>query len=325
MRFIIYGAGAIGGTIGAKLHMAGANVLLIARGEHLAAIKANGLTYRNPEQTETLPIAAVGHPNDITFQEDDVVFLTMKSQHSGDALADLAAVAPPGIPIICCQNGVANESMASRSFRRVYAMVVVLPATHLKPGEVLHHATGVGGVLDAGQFPGGIDSVIAEVCAALTNAGFSANADPHPLRWKYAKLLQNLGNSLQAVCDAGHEARNIMQLALNEALACYEAANIDCATRDEVQERNSVGMVMGTIEGAERGGGSSWQSLSRGTGDIESDYLNGEICLLGKLYGIPTPANETLRYLANKVARERLAPGHYSVNDVISEIERISP
>ncbi|MEX0943883.1 MAG: 2-dehydropantoate 2-reductase N-terminal domain-containing protein, partial [Pseudomonadales bacterium] len=323
MRTIIYGAGAIGGTIGARLTMSGKDVLLVARGDHLVKLANEGLTYRNPQETQRLRIPVVGHPDAIDFTPDDVVILTMKSQHTQSALEDLARTAPPDIPIVCCQNGVANESMAARKFRKVYAMVVYLPATHLNPGEVLHYATGIGGFLDAGCFPMGVDDTITEVCGALTAAGFSAHADPKPLRWKYAKLLQNLGNSLQAVCDAGSGARDIMRLARDEALACYGAAGIEYASRDDTRAR-FTGMIPGDIEGAERGGGSSWQSVSRGTGDIEADYLNGEICLLGKLFGVPTPANETLRYLANRVAVEKLPPGHFALETVKKEIERLS-
>jgi 2-dehydropantoate 2-reductase len=325
MRHIIYGAGAIGGAIGARLHQARQNVLLIARGEHLAKIKKDGLSYRNPVETHTLDIPAVGHPSEIDFTPEDVVILTMKSQHTEAALADLESVASPDVPVVCCQNGVANEWMASRRFRHVYAMVVLLPATHIKPGEVLHFATGVGGLLDAGCFPTGTDETIERLCKNLTDAGFTADADPAALRLKYAKLLQNLGNSLQAICDIGRDAADLLKLARNEALACYEAAGIDCASRDEFAARRGDGMIMGQIEGADRTGGSSWQSLARGTGDIEADFLNGEICLLGKLYGIPTPANETFRYLANRAARERWEPGRMTVDEVMAEIKRLTP
>jgi len=323
MRYIIYGAGAIGGTIGARLYMDGQDVLLIARGEHLARLQSEGMSYRNPEETRRMRIPAVGHPRDIEFTADDVVVLTMKTQHSYSALEDLAALAPPDTPIVCCQNGVANESMAARKFRNVYAMVVLLPATHLNPGEVLHHATGIGGFLDAGRYFSGTDATIEKICADFTAAGFSANADPRPMRWKYAKLLRNLGNSLQAICDAGADAESIMRLARNEALACYEAADIECASREETRQRYGSGMRQGEIPGAERGGGSSWQSLRRGTGDIEADYLNGEICLLGKLHGVPTPANEVLRYLGNKVARDKLPTGSFSVDDVLAQIHAL--
>ena len=323
MRYIIYGAGAIGGTIGARLQLAGADVLLIARGAHFEKLAADGLTYRSPSISKTLQIPVVDHPAKITFHADDVLLMTMKSQHTEAALESLAIVAPPDLPIICAQNGVANEAMAARKFRRVYGMLVMLPATHLVPAEVLHHASGIGGVLDVGRYQSGVDRCIQEVAEDVTRAGFLCAADPRPMRWKYAKLLQNLGNAFQAVCSPGPHDRDVMSLVRQEALACYAAANIDCATKEEVKTRHSV-ITMGSIDGIEHGGGSSWQSLSRGTGDIEADYLNGEICLLGQQQGVPTPANEVLRYLANQAAYHRTAPGQFNATQITAMIAELA-
>lgn len=320
MRYIIYGAGAIGGAIGAKLSLSGHEVILIARGSHYQAIRDEGLIYRSPAGSHKLDLPVVDHPGGIDYQADDAVFLTMKSQHTQSALDDLQRVAPSSIPVVCCQNGVANEFMAARKFTNVYAMVVMLPGSHLKPGEILHHALDVGGILDAGCFYEGLDHRIRQITTHLTDAGFSAHADPHPMRWKYAKLLQNLANSLQAVADVGGEARELRSMLIHEALDCYRAAGIQAASRDEVRERHGNLVKTGEIEGFDRGGGSSWQSLMRGTGDIESDYLNGEICLLGKLYGVPTPANETLRDLANQVARDKVQPGQYTTDQISAMI-----
>jgi 2-dehydropantoate 2-reductase len=69
--------------------------------------------------------------------------------------------------------------------------------------------------------------------------------------------------------------------------------------------------------GAPRGGGSSWQSLTRGTGTIEADHLNGEIVLLGRLHGVPTPLNELLQHLANTFARERRPAGSMPVAELV--------
>jgi|TARA_B100002003_G_C14111485_1_gene534586 2-dehydropantoate 2-reductase len=309
MRYIIYGAGAIGGTIGARLFQKGQDVILIARGQHLQAIQANGLILEDPHESVTLSIKAVGHPAKIGFREDDVVFLSMKSQHTLSALEDLREAAGVNVPVICCQNGVANERMASRRFDRVYAMVVILPASHLEPGIVQHESQTIGGVLDAGVFPEGTDQLIEQVCIDLRDANISAYPDAKVMRQKYAKMLNNLGNSLQAVSDAGADARDIARQMVHEALECYRVANIDCASREEVQARRADLLQMGQISGRNRGGGSSWQSIMRGTGSIEADYLNGEIVQLGKLYGVATPANKTLQQLGNQVAREKAKVG----------------
>ena len=66
------------------------------------------------------------------------------------------------------------------------------------------------------------------------------------------------------------------------------------------------------IPGAVRGGGSTWQSLTRGN-PVETDYLNGEIVLLGRLHGVPTPVNERLQRLVAEAVLHRSAPGDLPV------------
>ena len=74
------------------------------------------------------------------------------------------------------------------------------------------------------------------------------------------------------------------------------------------------------IDGQERAGSSTWQSLARGTGELETDYLNGEISLLGRLHDVPTPVNDTLCQLADRLARERAAPEQLSPDDVFAQL-----
>ena len=320
MRYIIYGAGAVGGTIGARLHLAGKEVVLIARGRHLLALKDNGLTFMTPEGTSTLRIDAVAGPTEIAFRPDDAVFLCMKSQDTTGALDALRDAAGDAVAVVCTQNGVANERMALRRFENVYAMVVMLPATHLEPGVVQAESAPTFGVLDAGRFPSGTDDVITRVCADLETARFSAHPDPKVMRYKYTKLLSNLDNALQAACGAGPHTANLHGLARAEAIACYEAAGIECAPDDEWRARRADNIRVLPVAGGMRAGGSSWQSLQRGTGSIEADYLNGEIVLLGRLHGIPTPVNRLLQVTANRLARIGAKPGSVRAEDLEAQL-----
>ncbi|MGB2693611.1 MAG: 2-dehydropantoate 2-reductase N-terminal domain-containing protein [Dehalococcoidia bacterium] len=307
MRYIIYGAGAIGGSIGARLLQQGLDVVLICRGAHLEKVRRGGLTFCTPEESTVLPINAVGHPAEVEFTNDDVVLLTMKSQDTLAALNELRLVAPD-VPVVCAQNGVANERMALRLFERVYAMLVVLPGTHLEPGEVLMHSSTVGGVLDAGRYPSGVDPLIERVCADITASGFSSRPDPQVMRLKYAKLLGNLGNAVQALCKQDDAAGELTRHLRDEAVACYRAAGIEFASGAELFQGRGVDVTRGSIAGRERGGGSSWQSLERRAGSIETDYLNGEIVLLGALHGVPTPYNRVVQRAAATAVVEERAP-----------------
>ncbi len=277
------------------------------------------------------------------WREGDVVLLTMKSQHSAVALDALGETAPRQIPVVCGQNGVANERMALRRFANVYGMVVNLPAVHLQPGEVVTHAEGSGGILDTGRYPDGCDAVAEALTDLLSDAGFTAEPDQRIMRKKYAKLLMNLGNIIQAATVPAAQAATdpavqaatdpasgtsdndalatIYRCLRGEALACFKAAGIDCASREEVRGRHRNTFRMVEIAGRERAGGSSWQSISRGTGNLETDYLNGEIALLGGLHGVPTPGNKVCLEIASRMLRERLSVGSFRPSEILAMIE----
>ncbi|MEO6198015.1 MAG: 2-dehydropantoate 2-reductase N-terminal domain-containing protein [Dehalococcoidia bacterium] len=256
MRIVVYGAGAIGGGIGARLHQHGHDVVLIARGPHLEAIQRGGLTLRTPDETVTLRVTAVGHPSEIDWRPDDVVLLTMKSQDTQAALETLRDEAGD-VPVICAQNGVANERMAARLFSQVYGMVAWMPATHLAPGEVIIHSAPASGLLDAGCYPEGVDHLIDMVTRKLSESGFVARPDPAIMRMKYAKLLTNLANTVQALCG-NSPAGTIVTRLRDEALMAYDAAGIDSATVEDLRGLTDQVSIR-PVEGVEmRAGGSTW-------------------------------------------------------------------
>jgi 2-dehydropantoate 2-reductase len=318
MRFVIYGAGGIGGAIGGRLHQAGHDVVLVARGGHLAALRERGLTLRSPAETVVLPVPAVAHPAEAELGPGDVVVLAMKSQHTAEAVAELARVAPPGIAVACAQNGVANERVALRSFSDVYGIAVMLPATHLSPGVVEAWSTPVTGMLDIGRYPAGVDSTAEAVAAALVGATFDSVPRRDVMRWKYRKLEVNLGNAADAVAGAAGRSSPVVDRAVAEAEAVFHAAGIDRASAEEDMARRGDLLRMHSIDGARWEGGSSWQSLARGAGSIETDFLNGEIVLLGRLHGVPTPVNELLQRLAREAATAGRRPGAMSADEVLA-------
>ena len=315
MRYIIYGAGAVGGVIGGRLFQHDRDVILIARGPHLAAIQTNGLTLQSAGASEQLAIPASGGPSEIDFQDGDVVILTMKTQDTEAALDELRAAAGISVPVFCAQNGVENERLALRRFQNVYGVTVMLPAVHLEPGVVTANASNKSGMLDLGRYPSGTDDVAQAVADDLNASDFSVIVRENVMRWKYAKLLGNIGNALQAACGLDADYGDIYGQIRDEALACYQAAGIDCADADEVRERRD-GVLGIDRSGPRRRGGSSWQSLARSTGSIETDFLNGEITLLGRLHNVPAPANAAIQNIAARLVREGAEPGSLTPDDV---------
>ncbi len=299
----------MGGVVGGRLFQHGHEVVLIARGAHHDAIAAGGLSVHDPSGVALLPVPVTDHPGKIGWRGDEVVLVTVKSQHSAQALIALAQAAPAGVPVVCLQNGVANEAEALRRFARVYGVPVACPTGHLAPGVVCAYAAPVTGILDVGRYPRGVDSTAAAIAAAFASATFDSAPIPDLARWKWRKLLTNLGNAAEAVSGPAARRGPIGEQATGEGEACLAAAGIDAATAAEHRARRADLLQLHAVDGQNRPGGSSWQSLARHSGSIETDYLNGEIVLLGRLHGMPTPVNALLQRLANQLTASGTEPG----------------
>lgn len=174
-------------------------------------------------------------------------------------------------------------------------------------------------MLHLGRYPHGTDATARLIAADLEKSRFEAPVVPDVARWQYAKLLSNLGNALEAVVEVLDTEDHLAFYARvrAEGVAVLDAAGIDWASAEEEKALRGDKIRLVEIDGAPRRGGSSWQSLNRGTGTIEADYLNGEIALLGRLHGVPTPLNELLQRLANTFAREHRPAGSLPFDELI--------
>jgi 2-dehydropantoate 2-reductase len=315
----VYGAGAIGGSLGALLLSAGEQVALIARGPHLEAMRRNGLLLKRPEGESRHAVDVFGRPQEVDWRDGDVVVLAMKTQDTAAALRSL----PPGLAVVTLQNGVANERMALRLFDRVYPVCVMFPTSHLEPGVVVAHSSPTPGILDVGRFPAGVDSSVKAIAAAFRAAGFRSEPRADIMRWKYTKLLMNLGNAVEALCPPSEQRQEIVEKLGEEAREVMWAAGIDFAGEEENRAYRGETISVKEIAGQPRTGSSSWQSLARSTGTIEADYLNGEIVLLGRLHGVPVKWNEHARRLANQAARHMAAPGSLSAREWLSSLDLV--
>ena len=316
MRFVLYGAGAVGGVVGARLAQHGHDVALIARGAHYHALANDGLQLQTPKDIQTFSLPVFDTPRRVAWRGDEVVLLAMKSQDTQAALEELSRVAPLDVPVMCLQNGVANERAALRRFPNVYGIYVWCPTSHLSPGVVQAWSMPKTGVLDVGRFPRGTDRIAEYVAAALRESTFYATARGDVMRWKYRKLLSNLGNAVEALCGAAAGDSRLIEDARREATECFRAAHISFAAEGEDMATREHTLHLEPIDGQRRGGGSTWQSLATEAGRTETDYLNGEIVLLGRLHGVATPVNELLQWLTNQAAREGAAPGSMTLDQL---------
>jgi 2-dehydropantoate 2-reductase len=319
-RYIIIGAGAVGGALAASLHQAGSDVVLVARGEALTAIADRGLVHTRPGGVATVPVTAVGGPDDVALTGDDTIVLAVKAQ---DAVATLQAWAwrpvafadrtgtASELPIVTLQNGLETERAALRLFDTVVSGTTFLAGVHLRPGEVL---TGAGpriGQLILGGYPTGT-AVPGRLVEDLRAAEWLVQVVGDVSRWKASKLVHNVTNGTELLSGTPERVAAIADRVAAEAREVLTAAGYGLA--DPATERDFDASLAAIVPGAgyEPGQQSTWQSFVRGR-PSEVDYLNGEIALLARQYGVAAPYNAALQAVLGVSSAAGEAPGARSV------------
>ncbi len=324
-RYIFIGAGAIGGGIGGLLNAHKIPAVLVARGEHLTHMRQHGLQLRMPDDIVHSSVVTAASPDDIELTTNDVLVLAVKTQDAEKALTQWAD-APVGnqtagevLPILTALNGVHAETLALRWFQRVYGVCVWMPAIYLKPGEIILRGSPIRGVLHMSRVPARLtdandSALLRSIAADWQRAGLHVVLPTDVMPWKYRKLISNLANSVQALL--GSADTDIVAAAATEAERIYAATGIVMTSNEEEETYRpllQVAPVPGEPEGL---GGSTWQSITRGTRRTEVDYLNGEITSIAHAAGLTAPVNATLARLTREAANNKTRPGALSVEQL---------
>jgi 2-dehydropantoate 2-reductase len=315
MRIIIYGAGGIGGVMGGHLARTGQDVVLIGRPGHVNAINRNGLKFITPTGTHILNIPAVTGPEQIEFGPDDVVCLTMKGQNTEDAMKDLKAVVED-VPVFCFQNGVRNEETAARSFARVYGAMVRVGSVYLTDGEIIARRDPPGWFV-IGRYPNGKDETAEAVAECMRKASFYARTVDDVMPYKWGKLMANLNNAIGAITNARWgETGEISRAASKELADLLAEANIRWVSQEQVNKEwpEVTEPLRGTIDSEAQS--STWQSLAREQGTVETEFMNGEVVRLAASLGKKAPVNEMLLNITKEMAVKKEHPGKYTAQQL---------
>jgi len=329
-RYVIVGAGAIGGTVGGVLARAGIPTVLVARGRHAEILAANGLTLITPDGTFHTPVTAVSRPEQLRLTLDDVLVFTTKTQQLDAALQEwvdrpvhgadgVVGTAGELLPAMTALNGVAAEEKALRYFRKVYGVCVWLPAVHLEPGEVIVRSWPVVGQFHISRWPAslGDTDLLPGVTAAWSSAGIRVNVVDDVAPWKYNKLLSNLANAVGALTAEGADIAEVARALRAEGEQVLLTAGIHFVSFAVSTAARADGPTPRQVPGHDTGASNStWQSLSRNTGNVETDFLNGEIVRIANRHGIAAPINTALARVARDAVRNALGPGGYSAAEL---------
>jgi len=319
MKVCIFGAGAIGGYMGVKLAKAGADVSLVARGPHLAAMQEKGLTLIEEGETTTVPVTASDDPAALGVQ--DYVIVTLKAHSVPAVVSKMAPLIGPNTTIVSGVNGVpwwyfhklegAHEGTRLDSVDpgnvqwdgfgpdRVLGCVVYPAAEVIEPGVIKHIE---GNRFSLGEPDGSKSDRAQALSKILANAGLKAPVRPKLRDEIWVKLWGNLSfnpisalthATLDVLCtDEGTRAvaRNMMIEAQKIAERLGVKFPIDVDRR----------IAGGAAVGAHRT--SMLQDLDQGR-PMEIDALVASVQELGSITGVSTPTIDTVLGLIRLRAR----------------------
>ena len=340
MRYIIHGAGAVGSLVGGMLAEGGADVVLVARAPHAAAVNDRGLVIRSRTGDRHIKnLSAVTSPEEITPRRDDAILLTVKSAQTAAAVQTLRDSFDEQTPIFCLQNGVRNEELAARRFLRVYGAMAGLSATLVGPGII---AQTLDLRIAVGNYPLGCDETAEAAAADFERGGFKATTHESVMAVKWSKLIMNLNNATQAIIGTwvqlarvtpavAHFMADVQEEGLHvlgSAGISLEDANNPYNLVEQVAQLRHVTEDAETIEQARtlefdlRTYTSTLIDLKQRRGDSEAGYFNGEIILLGEKFGVPTPYNSTLLQTIEEMTGTGSLPGQYDIEQLKALVEQ---
>ena len=156
--------------------------------------------------------------------------------------------------------------------------------------------------------------MLARLAETWTAAGIHVRTPDDVVPWKYNKLLSNLGNAVGALSAESADASEVVAALRTEGANVLRHAGIDYISFEiSTAARAEDGPTIRPIPGWNTGpSNSTWQSLSRNTGNVETDFLNGEIVRLAHKHGITAPLNAALARATRAAVRNGLGPSHYS-------------
>jgi len=329
MRFIVFGAGAVGSVLGGHLARVKHDVLLIAREPHAAAITENkGLRMLSATGDYSVPLRAATRLVRDDIDDDTCIFFTPKSNDTKSCVELLSKAAPRETPVVSFQNGVFNEEILEKHFTNVYGGVCRMTCSQLQPGQVTFRKMGR---LVVGKHPKGAHSFAKKLASVLEAAGFDTAVSNSIMCDKWLKLIVNLQSGFNAIVEnRDHDTVEFMELkvgVLEEAKKVLRAEKMKARSCDD--RDLSIDDVISELKkpkaqrspSSVRVNNSTWQNLYLKRKEIENGYFHNPIIEMAKKHKIGVPFNEVSLELVTESCKEQLGPGAFRAGEVLKRIK----
>ena len=325
---VVFGAGAVGLTLGARLARAGEPVLFAARRPEVAArIAAEGVCVDHPESGESFRVrarAVCGIEAAAGQIGGDPVLVCVRRQDAEAALAELARAAP-GAVVATLMNDVDNEELAARHFARVIGGVVRQTCTRSGPNATRALAPGR---LVVGAFTAAAAGDAAALAERLHRAGYDVGLSAAILEDKWLKLCVNLMSAPNALVRRDdHAIRAFVEgkaRLLEEARAALGAEGIrasSCDGRDRSLDEEiafqRASLARGTSARRLPVYNQVWQALTRDGRSLEGEAYHQRILALAARHGLAAPVNRRALAGLERAARERLGPESLGAEELL--------
>ena len=303
MRIAVMGTGAVGGYFGAKLAAAGHEVIFIARGAHLAALKQFGL-YVESFRGNLRIRSALFTDDPAEGGTVDLVLFCVKSYDTGTATLALAPLMAPTTRVLSLQNGVDNPSLIAQTWgkERTLAGVVYLGARLVQPGVINHSS---GGKILIGELDGAVYESTRAIQKAISASQIPCELSPNINQAQWRKLLWNapfcaISCLTRATVRDILESESLRKLAIDcmaEVTAAAETQGVDLEP-SWIDETLKFSQSLGDFRP------SMLQDLEAGK-PLEFEAINGVVVNLLRRCGKEAPANlifyGALAYLDKKL------------------------
>jgi 2-dehydropantoate 2-reductase len=195
-------------------------------------------------------------------------------------------------------------------------VTVGIGTVFLNDGEVKSRMDPSGWLL-MGRFPEGIDPLVEAVAEQCRNARLDARVTPRIMQYKWGRVLNNLRNAVGAITNASRaDCVELSDLAKNELIGLLDEAGIAYATTAQIAKQWPELNTEVPQFTAGEAQSSTWQSLARKSGSVETDFFNGEAVWLAHKLGKDAPINNGLNRIVQEMAAKRETPGKYSITEL---------